>query len=111
MDEAELNKKFNKYITKVKKLESVSDEDKLYLYSQYKQALFGDNNSDKPSLFDRVSMAKWKAWNGVKGQTKEESINKYIRKVKDLYGKEPKDSAGAQAHHVEPPLKGTQGMG
>ena len=90
MNEEELNKKFNKYISKVKKLDSVSDEDKLYLYKQYKQSLFGDNNTEKPSIFDRVSMAKWKAWNDIKGQTKEESINKYIRKVKDLYRKEPK---------------------
>ena len=89
MDEAELNKKFNKYVSKVKKLESVSDEDKLYLYSQYKQAHFGDNNTDKPSLFDRIAMAKWKAWNEVNGQSKEESINKYIRKLKDVYRKEP----------------------
>ena len=47
-DKNNLNYKFEKYISKVKKLDtkSISDTDKLYLYSHYKQALFGNNNNE-----------------------------------------------------------------
>lgn len=81
-----LKYKFDKYISKVKKLESVSDSDKLYLYANYKQALFGNNNNnEKPSLLDRVSMEKWKAWNNLKDLSSESAMKNYISKVKDLY--------------------------
>lgn len=85
LNDNELNKKFNKYISKVKKLESVSNEDKLYLYGNYKQALFGDNNSNKPSMFNLLEMEKWKAWYSNKGISQHEAKERYIRKVKDLY--------------------------
>jgi diazepam-binding inhibitor (GABA receptor modulating acyl-CoA-binding protein) len=81
----ELDKKFNKYISKVKKLDNVSNDDKLYLYANYKQALLGDNNLEKPSIFNRVEMEKWKAWDANKGLSSNEAKQNYIRKVKDLY--------------------------
>jgi len=80
-----LKYKFDKYISKVKKLESVSDSDKLYLYANYKQALFGNNNNEKPSLLDRVSMEKWKAWNNLKDISSESAMKNYISRVKELY--------------------------
>ena len=83
----ELERKFNKYIAAVKKIESVSDNDKLYLYANYKQALFGNNNKEKPSILDRVEMAKWKEWNSLKDISKETSMKNYIKKVKELYKK------------------------
>ena len=85
MEENDINKRFNKYISKVKKLDNINNEDKLYLYSYFKQANFGDNTNDKPFIFNRVDMEKWKAWNSVKGTSKEESIELYIQKVKELY--------------------------
>ena len=81
----DLNRKFEKYISKVKKLESISDSDKLYLYGNYKQALFGNNDKDKPSLLNRVEMEKWKVWNTCNDISKENAMKNYIRKVKDLY--------------------------
>jgi acyl-CoA-binding protein len=80
-----LKYKFDKYISKVKKLNTVSDNDKLYLYSHYKQALFGNNNNEKPSLLDRVSMEKWKAWNNLKDISSESAMKNYISRVKELY--------------------------
>ena len=80
-----LKYKFDKYISKVKKLESVSDSDKLYLYANYKQALFGNNNNEKPSLLNRVAMEKWKAWNNLKDLSTESAMKNYISKVKELY--------------------------
>ena len=89
MDDSEedLNRKFNKYISKVKKLNSISDNDKLYLYGNYKQSLLGNNINEKPSILNRVEMEKWKAWNRFKDISKEDAMKNYIRKVKDLYSK------------------------
>jgi diazepam-binding inhibitor (GABA receptor modulating acyl-CoA-binding protein) len=83
--EDELNRKFNKYISKVKKLESVSDDDKLYLYGNYKQALFGNNTNEKPSILNRVEIEKWKIWNNLKDVLKEDAMKNYIKRVKKLY--------------------------
>jgi acyl-CoA-binding protein len=83
--EFELEKKFEKYCEKVKKIEHISNEDKLYLYANYKQALFGDNDNEKPSIFNRVEIEKWKSWNQLLGQSKEDSMHNYIKKVKLLY--------------------------
>lgn len=88
MDEnQELEKKFNKYVYAVKKLESVDDNDKLYLYANYKQALFGNNDKEKPSILNRVEMAKWKEWNSLNDVTKERAMKNYIIRVKELYKK------------------------
>jgi acyl-CoA-binding protein len=84
MSEDKLKEKFNKYSEKVKKIENITNEDKLFLYSNYKQALNGDNTNEKPSIFNRVDMEKWKAWNSVKGKSSEDSMKDYIRKVKEL---------------------------
>ena len=86
-ENSELDRKFNKYIDAVKKLESINDNDKLYLYANYKQALFGNNDKEKPSILNRVEMAKWKEWNSLKDITKETAMKNYIRKVKELYKK------------------------
>jgi len=82
---SDLKRKFEKYILKVKKLEYVNNNDKLYLYSHYKQALNGNNINEKPSILNRADMEKWKAWNNIKDTDKEESMKKYIKKVKQLY--------------------------
>jgi acyl-CoA-binding protein len=75
---------FYKCATNAKKLENINNDDKLFLYANYKQAVFGNNNNPKPSIFNRVEMAKWKAWNDVKDVSKEESMNNYSQKVKFL---------------------------
>jgi diazepam-binding inhibitor (GABA receptor modulating acyl-CoA-binding protein) len=82
----DLDYKFSKYISKIKELDKdISDEDKLYLYSRYKQANEGDNTRDKPSILNRVEMEKWKAWNELKGMDIDIAKKEYIKKVKDLW--------------------------
>jgi len=81
----DLDYKFNKYISKVKKLETVSNENKLYLYARYKQSIDGDNTRDKPSLLNMVEMAKWKAWLELKGVSRDDAKKEYIKKVKELW--------------------------
>jgi len=82
----DLDYKFSKYISKIKELDKdISDEDKLYLYSRYKQANEGDNSRDKPSILNRVEMEKWKSWNELKGMDIDIAKKEYIKKVKDLW--------------------------
>ena len=86
MDEKkDLKIKFNTYIEKVKNIKTnISDEDKLILYSNYKQALFGDNLKDKPSIFNRIEMEKWKSWKLLEGISENKAMKKYIRKVREI---------------------------
>lgn len=81
----DLERKFEKYISKAKELDIVSNEDKLYLYANYKQALFGNNIKEKPSILNFVEMEKWKAWNNLKDVSSENAMKNYIRKVKEIY--------------------------
>lgn len=74
-DAAELTKKFN---TKP------SNEDLLKLYGLYKQATEGDNESERPGGFDFKAAAKYNAWLNVKGKSKEEAENQYIKLVNEL---------------------------
>jgi 3-hydroxyacyl-CoA dehydrogenase len=76
--------KFNKAVELVKTVEYVSNENKLYLYAYYKQVNNGNNNLPKPSMFNMVDSAKWKAWNEISGMEKEEAMKLYINKVKEL---------------------------
>jgi acyl-CoA-binding protein len=65
--------------------EKPSNETLLILYSLYKQATEGDNTTDPPSNpFDFVSKAKYDAWSGVKGKTKEEAMKDYVDLVNKL---------------------------
>ncbi|MBK7099142.1 MAG: acyl-CoA-binding protein [Sphingobacteriales bacterium] len=65
--------------------ERPSNEILLKLYSLYKQATEGDINVDPPSNpFDIVNKAKFNAWNELKGNTKEESMQEYIDLVNKL---------------------------
>jgi len=40
-----------------------SDDNKLALYSLYKQGTVGNNTTPKPGMLDFKGKAKWEAWN------------------------------------------------
>ncbi|XP_067021078.1 acyl-CoA-binding protein-like [Acropora muricata] len=61
-----------------------SDSDKLELYAFYKQATVGDCNTDRPGMMDFKGKAKWDAWNGKKGTSKDTAETTYIAKVEEL---------------------------
>ena len=54
----------------------------LKLYALYKQGSQGDNDQTRPGFSDIVARAKWDAWNGLKGMTREDAMRRYI----DLIG-------------------------
>ncbi|PWT96642.1 MAG: acyl-CoA-binding protein [Bacteroidetes bacterium] len=62
-----------------------SNDTLLQLYSLYKQATEGDNDTDAPANpFDFVAKAKYDAWSELKGKSKESAMEEYINLVKKL---------------------------
>lgn len=82
----ELQKLFEQAAGESKSLsEKPSNETLLQLYSLYKQSTEGDNNTEPPSNpFDFVAKAKYEAWLGIKGKTKEAAMQEYISLVNKL---------------------------
>jgi diazepam-binding inhibitor (GABA receptor modulator, acyl-CoA-binding protein) len=82
----ELKELFEKAAADSKTLpERPSNDSLLQLYSLYKQATEGDVTADPPSNpFDFVAKAKYEAWSGLKGKTKEEAMNEYVALVNKL---------------------------
>ena len=63
---------------------TLSDTDKLTLYSLFKQATVGDCTTSEPSFLDPVGKAKWTAWKERKGLPKEVAKKVYADVVKQL---------------------------
>ena len=60
-----------------------SNEELLDLYALFKQATDGDVSGDRPGGFDFKAIAKFDAWAGKKGKSKDDAMKEYI----DLVGK------------------------
>jgi acyl-CoA-binding protein len=56
----------------------------LKIYALYKQATLGDVTEKKPGFTDMVGRAKWDAWNGVKGTSKEDAMQQYVDLIQSL---------------------------
>ena len=56
----------------------------LKIYGLYKQATAGDNTEKKPGFGDMVGRAKWEAWNGFKGASKEDAMQQYVDLIASL---------------------------
>ncbi|KAJ6665452.1 hypothetical protein lerEdw1_003293 [Lerista edwardsae] len=79
---------FDKAAEEVKKLKTQpTDQEMLDIYSHFKQATVGDINTERPGMLDFKGKAKWDAWNGLKGMSKEDAMKHYIAKVEELKGK------------------------
>ena len=64
--------------------ESPSNENLLELYGLFKQATVGDNNTERPGMFDLKGNAKWDAWTSKNGMSSEEAEKEYIALVARL---------------------------
>ncbi len=83
-----------------------SNDQKLKLYSLYKQASEGDADPNKvPSKFNFVERAKYDGWGSLTGMPKNEASKKYIDYLKEInpsfslpefLSDNPSDKAGAQ---------------
>jgi len=56
----------------------------LKLYSYYKQGIDGDAKGERPGGFDFVGGAKHDAWAKLKGMSKDEAMQNYIKQVDKL---------------------------
>ena len=77
---------FNAAVTKSKELtKRPSNEDLLDLYALFKQATEGDVSGERPGGFDFKAIAKFDAWAGKKGTSKEQASQEYIKLVDQLH--------------------------
>ncbi len=56
----------------------------LEIYALYKQSTAGDVDGERPGFTDLIARAKYDAWAGVKGTSKDEAMQKYIDLIADL---------------------------
>lgn len=62
-----------------------TNEELLQLYALYKQATEGDVSGERPGGFDFKAIAKFDAWEDLKGKSKEQAMQEYIILVDSLY--------------------------
>ena len=72
---AERSKQFTKRPT---------NEELLQLYALYKQATEGDATGERPGGFDFKAIAKFDAWEELKGKSKEVAMQEYVALVDKL---------------------------
>ena len=56
----------------------------LQIYALYKQASEGDAEGKRPGFTDMVARAKFDAWAGLKGKSKDEAMQAYIDLIESL---------------------------
>ncbi|MBK2125222.1 acyl-CoA-binding protein [Fangia hongkongensis] len=79
---SDLETKFQQMLTAVRDASidfKPNNTQKLKLYAFYKQATEGDVQGDCPSAIKMVERAKWMAWNAIKGKSKEEAMEGYLK--------------------------------
>ena len=59
----------------------------LKLYALYKQATAGDATGERPGMLDFKGRAKYDAWAGKRGGTKDASMQSYVALVEKLAAK------------------------
>lgn len=80
-----LQARFEKAQAASKNLEERPDNMTLLeIYALYKQASAGDVSGERPGFTDMVARAKFDAWAGVKGLSKDAAMQKYIDLITDL---------------------------
>lgn len=65
--------------------ERPTNETLLKLYALFKQATEGDVSGDKPGMFDFKAVAKYNAWEQLKGTPKEKAMGDYASLVNSLF--------------------------
>lgn len=82
----ELQQQFEASVARSRELSTrPSNEDLLSLYGLFKQATEGDVTGDRPGGFDFKAIAKFDAWEELKGQSKEQAMQAYIGLVDRLH--------------------------
>lgn len=83
----DLQQQFQSAVARSRELTSrPSNEDLLQLYALYKQATEGNVAGERPGGFDFKAIAKYDAWEEVRGKSKEDSMREYVALVDRLAG-------------------------
>ena len=61
-----------------------SNADLLKLYALFKQGSEGDATGKRPGMTDFVGRAKYDAWAGEKGMSRDDAMRAYVELVEDL---------------------------
>jgi len=81
----DLKQEFEQASLNVKGLPAQSNDVLLQLYGLFKQASEGDVNIEKPTnFFDLAGVAKYNAWESLKGINQDAAMQQYIDLVKSL---------------------------
>ncbi|MBS3744723.1 MAG: acyl-CoA-binding protein [Wenzhouxiangellaceae bacterium] len=82
---SDLKQEFEQASERVKQLDERPDNDTLLkLYALYKQGAEGDVSGERPGFFDFVGVAKYEAWEKLKGTDQKEAMKRYIELVDSL---------------------------
>jgi diazepam-binding inhibitor (GABA receptor modulator, acyl-CoA-binding protein) len=82
-----LTEDFENAQQRVKTLKATPSNDQLLeLYALYKQATVGDVDGKRPGMLDLKGRAKFDAWSGRKGMSKDAAMQAYVRVVDRLVG-------------------------
>jgi diazepam-binding inhibitor (GABA receptor modulator, acyl-CoA-binding protein) len=82
----DIQQQFESAVTRSKELtKRPSNEELLQLYALYKQATEGDATGERPGGFDFKAIAKFDAWEELKGKSKDTAMNEYIALVEKLH--------------------------
>jgi len=77
---------FEQATVRAKSLSEQSNDVLLRLYGLFKQAAVGDVQGDEPGMFDFVGKAKYDAWAGRRGMSKDAAMQAYVDLVNKLGG-------------------------
>jgi diazepam-binding inhibitor (GABA receptor modulating acyl-CoA-binding protein) len=58
----------------------------LKIYALFKQGSVGDVEGSRPGFTDMVGRAKYDAWAGLKGTSKEDAMQQYVDLIEELKG-------------------------
>ena len=84
----QLNQNFEIAINVVNNLKKrPTDTELLNVYKLFKQAKFGNNDTDEPSMLSFAKKAKWSAWKAVYGMSKEDAMQNYVNLAMELFNK------------------------
>jgi diazepam-binding inhibitor (GABA receptor modulating acyl-CoA-binding protein) len=84
---SDLQSRFETAVREVQQLpERPGNTTLLMLYALYKQATHGNVSGKRPGMTDFVGRAKYDAWEGLKGVSKDKAMRDYIDQVESLKG-------------------------
>ena len=61
-----------------------TNQEKLILYANYKQAIYGDATGNRPSIFSPEARAKWDGWQQLCGTSQNQAKANYIAMYNSL---------------------------